>query len=75
MGAVPDFIKDGENGFIVPIGKPEKLAEKIEILIENPELRKEFGKKARETAKKFLDLKICAKKHKLAYESIKEKSS
>ncbi len=75
VGSVSDFLRDGENGFIVPIKKPDKLAEKIEILIENPELRKEFGKKSRKTAEKLLDLKICAQKHKLAYESIKGKSS
>jgi len=37
------WIKDGENGFIVPIKDPEALAERIVYLLENEELRKKFG--------------------------------
>lgn len=38
------WIKDKENGFIVPVKDPETLAEKIIYLLRNGTARKEFGK-------------------------------
>ena len=70
VGSVPDFIKDGENGFIVPIKNPGKMAEKIGMLIENAQLREIFGKRARKTAVQELDVKIAARKHMEVYERI-----
>lgn len=72
VGSVPDFIQNGENGFIVPVKSPEKLAEKIEVLIKDKKLREKFSKKVREVAVEKLDVKICAKRHKEFYEKIKE---
>ena len=72
VGSVPDFIKNGENGFIVPVKSPAKLAEKIELLIKNESLREKFSKKVRKIAIEKLDIKICAKRHKEFYEKIKK---
>ena len=41
------WVKDGYNGFIVTTKSPEKVAEKINVLLENETLRKEFGKRSR----------------------------
>jgi glycosyltransferase involved in cell wall biosynthesis len=38
------WIKNGENGFIIPTKKPEALAEKVIYLLENEEIRKRFGR-------------------------------
>ena len=46
-------IVDGENGFLVPDGKIEELAEKISLLIENSTLREQFSKAALEKSKEF----------------------
>lgn len=40
-----DIIRDGEDGLLVENGKTEELAEKINYLIENKQIRKEMGKK------------------------------
>nr|WP_321351985.1 glycosyltransferase [uncultured Methanoregula sp.] len=37
------WIKDNENGFIVPVRQPELLAERIVRLVRNPDLRKACG--------------------------------
>lgn len=42
-GAIPEAIVDGVNGFLVPQQNVESLADKLEILIENPALRNEMG--------------------------------
>jgi glycosyltransferase involved in cell wall biosynthesis len=38
------WIKDGENGFIIPTKNPEALAQKVIYLLENEEIRKGFGR-------------------------------
>ena len=44
MGAVPDIIDNEVNGFIVPIGDYELLAEKILYLRQHPEKRMKMGR-------------------------------
>ena len=51
-GGIPDIVDDGVTGFLVPSKDPEALAEKIQILIEDPALRQKMGEAGR---KKFLD--------------------
>ena len=46
VGAV-DSVIDGETGFLVPVDDEIQLAEKIERLIQSPELRAEMGRKGR----------------------------
>jgi len=70
VGAVSEMIIDGKSGFIVDVGDSEKMAEKIALLIENPELRMEFGKKVRKTAKEKLEVRIIAEKHFNIYRKI-----
>lgn len=72
VGDIGKFIKDGESGFVVPPRDAEALAEKISFLIENDDLRAKFGKSARATAIKELDVSICADKHRRFYLEILE---
>jgi glycosyltransferase involved in cell wall biosynthesis len=46
-------VRDGVEGFIVPIRNPESLAEKIDLLARNPELLAQMSQKARERAQEF----------------------
>lgn len=48
-----DIINDGEDGLLVENGNIKQLAEKISYLIENEELRKEMGSKARINVERF----------------------
>jgi len=70
VGDVSYFLENNVNGFIVPIKDPGSLAHKVKILINNYELRNSFGRKARETVRKYLDIKIVTKKHADVYKSI-----
>ena len=49
VGAVPEIIEDGRNGFVVKPGRPEKIAEKIQDLLNDDRLRQEFGIQAHQT--------------------------
>jgi glycosyltransferase involved in cell wall biosynthesis len=42
-GGIPDVVEDGVTGFLVPQKDVQALADKLEILIKNPELRKQMG--------------------------------
>lgn len=56
-----ETIKEGENGFIVPVKDEKKLADAIERLIKLPiEQRKEMGKKGRQMAVEIFDHKLIA---------------
>ena len=46
-------VRDGVDGFIVPIRDAEALAEKIELLVTDRELRTRLGHNARERAREF----------------------
>ncbi len=70
VGDVAKFIKNGENGYVVPTKDSTALAEKVSMLIENKDLREKFGQQAREIAIKHLDIEICAKKHAQLYREI-----
>jgi len=56
VGAVPEIIEDGKNGFLVEPRKPELLAQKIEELTADERLRQEFGIQAHQTVVLKFDL-------------------
>lgn len=48
-----EMVVDGENGFIVPSHSAESLAEKLELLLSNNELRQKIAQKALDDIQKF----------------------
>ncbi len=50
-----DLVEDGKTGFLVPIGDPIALKEKIKILLENPDLRKTMGEAGRKRIEKLME--------------------
>ena len=55
-GGIPDLVENKSNGFLVPKKNSKELASKIEILINNQDLRKKMGEKSREKYKKEFTL-------------------
>lgn len=53
VGGIPEIIRDGVDGFLVPPDDPEALAEKIKVLLTDHKLREEMGRNARQ---RFLDV-------------------
>jgi len=49
VGAVPEIIEDGKNGFIVEPARPEQIAAKIQDLLNDDHLRQELGIQAHQT--------------------------
>lgn len=64
------WIKDGENGFIVPIKKPKLLAEKVIYLLENKKIRKKFGEISRNIVKEKQEYEKEMKKMETLYKKL-----
>jgi glycosyltransferase involved in cell wall biosynthesis len=47
-GGIPDIVDDGVTGYLVPKKDADRLAEKLAVLINDPELRKKMGCAGRE---------------------------
>lgn len=55
-GGIPDVVEDGVTGFLVPQKDAAALADKLQILINNPELRSQMGTAGREKYEKEFTL-------------------
>lgn len=58
VGGIPEVVKDGVNGFLVPAGDSHLLAETIIKLLKDENLRRDMGRVGR----KMIDEKFSAKK-------------
>ncbi len=53
VGGLVSTVTDGVNGYLIPWRCPEPFAEKLEVLIRNPELRANFAQSASESVQRF----------------------
>jgi len=53
VGGLPEVVEDNVTGLVVPHSNAEKLADAIELLIENEQLRKDLGKQGRQRVEKL----------------------
>ncbi len=70
IAAIPELVRDGENGLLVRQGDVEELADALNSLIRNKDLRLQMGEKSRmfaenqndwaDTGKEFMELVITA---------------
>jgi L-malate glycosyltransferase len=72
-GGNDELIRDGENGFLVPTADAEALAERIDTLVQQPELRKSLGVTARQDARRFSVERVCGKYERLYASLLEEK--
>jgi D-inositol-3-phosphate glycosyltransferase len=53
VGGLVSTVQDGLSGYLIPWRCPEPFAEKLEVLLNNPELRANFGRAARKSVERF----------------------
>jgi D-inositol-3-phosphate glycosyltransferase len=53
VGGLISTVTDGVNGYLIPWRCPEPFAEKLEVLLNNPELRANFSRAARRSVERF----------------------
>jgi glycosyltransferase involved in cell wall biosynthesis len=67
VGAIPDFVKDGEDGFLIAPKNPRMLAESICRLLDDEGLRQRISNRVRERAPREFSIEIgCGKVAELA---------
>jgi D-inositol-3-phosphate glycosyltransferase len=69
VGGLAFLVRDGETGFHVPDRDPEALAEKLQLIINDPELRAKLGQRAAEYAQQYA-WPVIAEKIMKVYESV-----
>lgn len=69
-GGIPEVVKNGENGILVPVNSPLKLAEAIEYLLRDKDTRIKFGKAGRKWVIKNFSIEVIAKRLSNIYEKI-----
>jgi len=70
VGGIPEQVLDGETGFIIPVNNPTVLAEKLQILISNPTLRRQMGKAGQKRVNTLFAPKKMLKKVLALYQEI-----
>lgn len=53
VGGLTSTVQDGETGYLIPWRCPEPFAERLELLLDNDELRASFGRAGREAVERF----------------------
>ena len=63
VGGVPGIVDHLDNGVLVEPGDPELLAWSVIALLEQPDLRRAIGARARETACRRFSIRAVAEQH------------
>lgn len=53
VGGLTTTVRDGETGYLIPWRCPEPFAERLELLLDNDELRASFGRAGREAVERY----------------------
>ena len=53
VGGLTSTVSDGETGYLIPWRCPEPFAERLELLLDNDELRASFGRAGREAVERY----------------------
>ncbi|OJX46967.1 MAG: hypothetical protein BGO78_15830 [Chloroflexi bacterium 44-23] len=72
IGGIPEQIINGETGFLVPPKDATSMAQKIELLINNPQLRTRMGENAFTDAKARFSLDLMAERYLFFYAEVIE---
>lgn len=70
VAALAEIVQDGKTGLLHKKDDAEDLADKLQLLIENPELREQYGQAAREWVVAERDWKVIAKRVDAVYKKL-----
>lgn len=69
VGGIPDVVKNGKNGYVIPQKDSSAIAEKMRLLIQDAKLRDELADSAIETGK-ALDWEQCGETYKEVFRRV-----
>jgi len=53
IAGIPEQVVDGKSGYLIPTGDPDALADRLDELLSNPELRESMGDRGFKRAEQF----------------------
>jgi len=68
VGGNPEIVFPGENGFLVPVARPEDVAQAALTLVDDSTLRRRMGNRSRELVERRFSLETMVRQHELFYE-------
>ena len=71
VGGIPDAVRDGYNGFLVPTNSPQQIADRIEKVLNDKNLWNRLSKNALLTIKDHFSMKQTEEKLCVLYESLR----
>lgn len=63
VGELGSLVRDGANGFLCPVGRPDILAQRLVALLENDSLRMRLGQNAAADARLLVDPTVVARRY------------
>lgn len=69
-GGNAELVRDGINGYVVPVRAPLSLAARLDALVGAPELRVRMGKAGRERVERDLTLEALLRRHEALYREV-----
>ncbi len=70
VGGLPDVVIDGETGWLVPPGRPDRLAGAVLTALQEPSRSREMASRGRELASQLLDVRQNAREVVEIYQAI-----
>ena len=70
-----EVVRNGVNGFLVPVHDPDALSQAIIRLIEQPELRRRFGRLSRQRAVERFDISVVAEETRSLYRELRARKA
>jgi len=74
VGGVPELVRDGETGLLVPSEDTGALAQAIQALVDNPARRQAMGVAARQHAVASFDIRHTVRGYEQLYEALLDKN-
>jgi glycosyltransferase involved in cell wall biosynthesis len=71
VGGIPEMIRDKNEGLLVPVNSPEKIADGVLWHMNNHLLSEKMAKNARIRAVELFDIKKCVRAHEKYYRTLK----
>jgi colanic acid/amylovoran biosynthesis glycosyltransferase len=69
-GGIPEIVRDGETGLLVPPNDASALAERMGRLLRDPELRRELGARGRIHIAENFDLPLLTRRLEAIYREV-----
>ncbi len=70
VGGIPEVVEDGRTGLLVQPGRPEELARAINVLLQNTELARSFGRAGRRRVEERFSWDAVARETRAVYEEV-----